>query len=86
MIKNYVTAALMGLLCISAVAQLPEVRIETQVTGASGNHLGSWVARMNFNYEDWGISVYADHYYEDHPGSGGWPQCPLFCTCEVILV
>ena len=30
-----------------------------------GNHLGSWVARANYDTEDWGISVYADHFFED---------------------
>ena len=33
---------------------------------AAGNHLGSWLARFNFDSEDWGFSLYADHYFEDH--------------------
>ena len=31
-----------------------------------GNHLGSWVMRANVDYETWGASVYADHFFEDH--------------------
>ena len=30
-----------------------------------GNHVGSWVARVNLDYEKWGASLYADHYFED---------------------
>lgn len=33
---------------------------------ASGNHLGSWVARLNFNYDSWYLGLYADHFFEDH--------------------
>ena len=31
-----------------------------------GNHLGSWVARINYNADTWNIGVYADKYFEDH--------------------
>lgn len=31
-----------------------------------GNQLGSWVARLNYEAEKWGASVYADKYFEDH--------------------
>lgn len=33
---------------------------------ASGNHLGSWVLRMNWDAETWRFSVYADKFFEDH--------------------
>jgi len=33
---------------------------------ASGNQLGSWVLRMNWDAERWRLSVYADKYFEDH--------------------
>ena len=33
-----------------------------------GNHLGSWLLRANYDQEGWGISVYADHYFEDQSG------------------
>ena len=33
---------------------------------AGGNHLGSWVARLNFNYDSWYLGLYADQYFEDH--------------------
>ena len=36
------------------------------VVNAAGNHVGSWLARVNFDAEDWGFSVYADHFFEDH--------------------
>lgn len=31
-----------------------------------GNQLGSWVARFNFNWRPVSLSVYFDHYFEDH--------------------
>lgn len=30
-----------------------------------GNHVGSWVARVNLDYPKWGLSAYADHFFED---------------------
>jgi len=33
---------------------------------AEGNHLGSWVARINFDYPKWNLGVYADHFFEDN--------------------
>ena len=32
----------------------------------AGNQLGSWVARLNYDSELWRVSVYADHFFEDH--------------------
>ena len=31
-----------------------------------GNHLGSWVARINYDAETWKLGIYADKYFEDH--------------------
>lgn len=31
-----------------------------------GNHLGSWLLRANYDAEKWGLSVYGDHFFEDH--------------------
>lgn len=31
-----------------------------------GDQLGSWVARLNYDNDRLGISIYADHYFEDH--------------------
>jgi len=31
-----------------------------------GNQLGSWVARLNYDWSEVGLSLYADHYFEDH--------------------
>ena len=39
---------------------------ETTYQNDEGNLLGSWMARVNFDAEDWGFSVYADHFFEDH--------------------
>lgn len=44
-----------------------------------GNHLGSWLLRINYDREAWGVSVYADHFFEDHSmmfhlGSEGYGQ------------
>lgn len=32
----------------------------------TGDQLGSWVARLNYDNEEIGLSLYADHYFEDH--------------------
>ncbi len=40
--------------------------VETTYQNSEGNQLGSWVARLNFDYDAWGLSLYADHYFEDH--------------------
>lgn len=31
-----------------------------------GNHLGSWVARLNIDQPTWNIGFYADQFFEDH--------------------
>ncbi len=31
-----------------------------------GNHLGSWMLRLNYDMPRWRASLYADHYFEDH--------------------
>ena len=33
---------------------------------SSGNIFGSWVARLNLDFKDWYLGLYADHYFEDH--------------------
>lgn len=33
---------------------------------ASGNHLGSYLLRVNVDQPKWRASVYADHYFDDH--------------------
>ena len=33
---------------------------------ADGNHVGSWVARLNVDQPSWCASLYADHFFEDH--------------------
>lgn len=33
---------------------------------ASGNQLGSWVLRMNWDADTWRLGVYADKFFEDH--------------------
>lgn len=35
-------------------------------TNVGGDHLGSWVARLNYVDDDMSFAVYADHYFEDH--------------------
>lgn len=34
----------------------------------SGNQLGSWVFRINFDQPSWNLAVYGDHFFEDHSG------------------
>ena len=31
-----------------------------------GNHLGSWVARLNIDQPAWNLGIYADQFFEDH--------------------
>lgn len=38
---------------------------ETTNRNATGNTLGSWLARFNFDSDEWGFSLYADHFFED---------------------
>ena len=40
--------------------------VDDLYTGGAGNSLGSWLARFNFDDEEWGFSIYADHFFEDH--------------------
>lgn len=35
---------------------------------AEGNHLGSWMVRLNLDYAKWNLGLYADHFFEDHSG------------------
>ncbi|MCR4853100.1 MAG: capsule assembly Wzi family protein [Prevotella sp.] len=42
-----------------------------------GNHMGSWLARLNIDQPTWALGVYADHYFEDnssmlHLSHNGW--------------
>lgn len=39
---------------------------ETVYTNYSGDMLGSWVMRMNWDEDTWRFSVYADKFFEDH--------------------
>ena len=32
----------------------------------AGNHLGSYLLRVNLNYDKWYLGLYADHFFEDH--------------------
>lgn len=32
----------------------------------SGNHVGSWVMRINYDAPTWNLGVYADHFFDDH--------------------
>ena len=39
---------------------------ETTYQNAEGNHLGSWLFRLNYDADTWRMSVYGDKYFEDH--------------------
>lgn len=39
---------------------------ETTYQNVSGNQLGSWLFRLNFDYDTWHFGIYGDHYFEDH--------------------
>ena len=32
----------------------------------AGNHLGSWLLRINYDTEMWALRAYGDHFFEDH--------------------
>ena len=40
--------------------------VEDEYRNTEGNNLGSWVARLNFNYPSWKLGLYLDHFFEDH--------------------
>ena len=42
------------------------VEVGTAYQNTSGNQLGSWVFRLNFDYDTWYLGIYGDHYFEDH--------------------
>lgn len=33
---------------------------------ATGNTVGSWLLRLNYQGKGWGVSLYMDHFFEDH--------------------
>lgn len=39
---------------------------ETTYQNVEGNQIGSWLIRLNWDAETWGMSLYADKYFEDH--------------------
>lgn len=39
--------------------------VESSYKNISGNHLGSYVARLNLDYDSWYLGLYADHFFED---------------------
>lgn len=39
---------------------------DSSYKNVEGNHLGSWLLRLNWNAETWRFSLYADKYFEDH--------------------
>lgn len=41
---------------------------EGQYENVEGNHLGSWLIRLNYNTDQWYCGLYGDHFFEDHSG------------------
>ena len=41
---------------------------ETIYQNAAGNQLGSWLMRVNYDADRWGVSLYTDKFFEDHSG------------------
>lgn len=39
---------------------------ESTYKNAEGNVLGSYTLRLNYEKDDWGVSLYADHFFDDH--------------------
>jgi len=42
-----------------------DLEIGTEYENADGNHVGSWVLRVNYDQPKWGVSAYFDHFFED---------------------
>ncbi len=40
--------------------------VEDIYQNKSGNQLGSWMMRLNFDYEAWNFALYGEHFFEDH--------------------
>ena len=38
---------------------------ETTYQNASGNQVGSWIVRLNYEADNWELSAYLDHFFED---------------------
>lgn len=38
---------------------------EKNYQNMSGNHVGSWLFRLNFDYDSWYLGLYGDHFFED---------------------
>lgn len=39
---------------------------EVTYQNASGNHLGTWMFRLNLDYDSWYFGLYGEHFFEDH--------------------
>lgn len=39
---------------------------EADYKNVSGNHLGSWMVKLNFDYDQWYLGLYGEHFFEDH--------------------
>lgn len=59
-IKSFVNALIPG------GTDKGESEIEGVYENDEGNHVGSWVARLNLDFPMWYLGIYADHYFEDH--------------------
>ena len=40
--------------------------VEDVYKNVGGDQLGSWLIRLNFDYDNWYLGVYWDHFFEDH--------------------
>lgn len=40
--------------------------VETTYKNIEGNQLGSWMFRLNFDYDTWYLGFYGEHFFEDH--------------------
>lgn len=43
---------------------------DTYNPNVMGNHLGSWLGRIDYIEKNWGASIYAEHFFEDHSQMG----------------
>lgn len=39
---------------------------EADYKNVSGNHLGTWMVKLNFDYDNWYLGLYGEHFFEDH--------------------
>ncbi len=67
--------------------------VETTYKNMSGNQLGTWLMRLNFDYDSWYLGIYAEKYFEDqssmfnlgYDGYGSGDEWKVKKDCRYIV-